>query len=55
MKETVYRIQYSGGRISSIRASREDRKGPGSGENFGHWFVLILGVLVAEGWWLLWA
>ena len=54
-KETVYRIQYSGGRISSVRTSREDRKEPGIGETFGHWFVLILGLLAAEGWWMLWA
>ncbi|WP_217558269.1 hypothetical protein [Paenibacillus sp. GbtcB18] len=49
MKETEYRIQYNGGRISSVRASREDRKESGTGETLGHWFVVILGLLVAEG------
>jgi hypothetical protein len=53
-KQTVYRFNYSGNHVRSVRATEEPRRDPGLVERNVHWFVVALGVLACVGWWRLW-
>lgn len=50
-QSTVYRFSYSGDRIRCVRVAEEE---PGQQDGNAHWYVVILGVIAAYGWWFLW-
>jgi hypothetical protein len=53
-KQTVYHIRYTAdNRVKAVYTSQEEPKDDQS-NNLSAWFVLILGILAAVGWWRLW-